>query len=266
VRGAGVLDFEPLTNSPLNRISPRLIEQYRSHCDGKVGLVTMQHSLRALRRALTIATEVFEYSFKPPRIKLRPEPRREYVLSEADFQRFLPHCGEHDRVIRTIREGSGPMLQGLYTVLYDLGLRAGEATRLMWENINLDKRSVFIASGKTKAARRRIGLTARCVDALTALQADARDLPSVFRVGDTRKAISVVQASAEFRRIRNKLGLPTGCVLHSLRHSAATRMANKGASVADMMAWFGWSTAQTAMRYIHLAQSRIDELTGLMEK
>jgi integrase len=36
---------------------------------------------------------------------------------------------------------------------------------------------------------------------------------------------------------------------HDCRHYCATKMARLGYSVDELMAWFGWTSAQTAMRY-----------------
>jgi integrase len=37
---------------------------------------------------------------------------------------------------------------------------------------------------------------------------------------------------------------------HDCRHTCATRTARLGYSLDELMAWFGWSSAQTAMRYV----------------
>jgi integrase len=37
---------------------------------------------------------------------------------------------------------------------------------------------------------------------------------------------------------------------HDCRHDCATRMARLGYSVDELLAWFGWTSAQTAMRYV----------------
>lgn len=37
---------------------------------------------------------------------------------------------------------------------------------------------------------------------------------------------------------------------HDCRHYCATKMAHLGYGVDELMAWFGWTSAQTAMRYV----------------
>jgi hypothetical protein len=71
-----------------------IIEKFKAHREEqKIGVVTVNHSLRALRRSLHLAVE-WEYITKAPKIKLRPEPKRDYVIGEAIFQRFLDKCGQ----------------------------------------------------------------------------------------------------------------------------------------------------------------------------
>ena len=40
---------------------------------------------------------------------------------------------------------------------------------------------------------------------------------------------------------------------HDCRHYCATKMARLGYGVDELMAWFGWTSAQTAMRYVSVA-------------
>jgi integrase len=46
------------------------------------------------------------------------------------------------------------------------------------------------------------------------------------------------------------------CTPHGLRKSAATRFADRGATVPQLMAWFGWKTPAEAIRYVEAADRR----------
>ncbi len=57
---------------------------------------------------------------------------------------------------------SDPLLCHDYAILLlDCGLRPEEANRLRWEHLDLTERVLFVPSGKTESARRRIPLTPR---------------------------------------------------------------------------------------------------------
>ena len=176
-----VIDCPEIANARLDEIRPRLLEHFKAERmkDG-ISLATLQHSLRALRRALKIAADVFEYQFTPPKFKLRDEPKRDFVVDEPTFQKILANCGRAvDEPIApgiTAKAGAGrDVLQALYTVLYDCGLRAGEAVGLTWDRVHLEERYIFIDKGKTKAATRKVPLTSRVIAVLVGLKAKARE-------------------------------------------------------------------------------------------
>jgi integrase len=267
-----VLECPELANARLDEIRPRLLEHFKAERmkDG-VSLSTLQHSLRALRRALRIAANKFEYQFTPPKFELRDEPKRDFVVDEPTFQKILENCGrEIDEPIVpgiTARAGAGrDVLQSLFTVLYDCGLRAGEAVSLTWDRVDLNERRIFIDKGKTKAARRKVPLTSRVVAVLTALKAKRREgVPFVFTRYKGKQPLTVGWASHSFGRTRKSLGLPDGYVLHSLRHSFASRLGNAGCTTADLMKVCGWETPKIASGYCHLDANRMVEIVGFLE-
>jgi integrase len=266
-----LIKFDELADARLDEIKPRLIERYRQfrEKDG-VGLCTVQHSLRALRRSLRLAVSVFEYKFVPPKIELKAEPKRDFVVNEETFQKFLANCGRKEEKIAptvTVREGSGrETMQALLTVLYDCGLRVGEAVALTWARVNLEGRYLDIDKGKTKAARRRVPLTTRVVAVLEDLKGRAKkDVKYVFTRHGGKQPLTVGWASHEFGRIRKLLGLPDGCVCHSLRHSFASRLGNKGCTTTDLMTVCGWETPDIAKRYTHIDNDRLAKIVGFLE-
>jgi integrase len=50
---------------------------------------------------------------------------------------------------------------------------------------------------------------------------------------------------------------------HSLRHTLATRAAEAGMSIWDMMIHFGWKDARQARTYVHLAGEGVPAMAGL---
>lgn len=259
-------------DSKLNAITPRCVERYKSGRAEQVGVVTVNHSLRALRRALRLAVDVFDYKFTPTKIRINTaaEPKRDYVITETDFQRFLEDAGRRQETVAPtieVREGAGRQtMQALLTVLYDCGLRAGEACGLTWDRVNFYESWLFIDAGKTKAARRKVPLTTRACRVLGGLLYTAHaDVPYVFTRHGGHQSITPGWVSHEFLRSRKRLGLPEGCVLHSLRHSTASRLGNKGCTTTDLMTIMGWDTPSIAKRYTHLDETRMNQIVGFLE-
>jgi integrase len=104
------------------------------------------------------------------------------------------------------------------------------------------------------------------VTALEGLKAKkAKDVPYVFTRHGGKQPLTVGWVSHEFGRIGKLLGFADGCVLHSLRHSFATRLGNKGCSTGDLMKIRGWETPAIAVRYTHLDAARMETIVGFLE-
>jgi len=52
--------------------------------------------------------------------------------------------------------------------------------------------------------------------------------------------------------------------LHHFRHSFASRLAEAGASLAQIMAGGGWSSISSAERYLHIQEKTVAEATTLL--
>jgi integrase len=63
------------------------------------------------------------------------------------------------------------------------------------------------------------------------------------------KGLNRVRISERVAWLGKQLGI-SKLSAHDCRHYCATRMARLGYSVDELMAWFGWTSAQTAMRYV----------------
>jgi integrase len=89
-------------------------------------------------------------------------------------------------------------------------------------------------------------------------------VPLTFLVTEQGKPFSANGFSAKLRQWTDEASLPrkdaeTGkprCTAHGLRKSSATRMADMGVPLHDMMRWFGWKTPEEALHYIETAEKR----------
>ena len=64
------------------------------------------------------------------------------------------------------------------------------------------------------------------------------------------EGLNRVRLSERVAWLGKQSGLPKKLSAHDCRHTCATKMARLSYSVDELMAWFGWSSAQTAMRYV----------------
>ena len=141
-------------------------------------------------------------------------------------------------------------LQDVATVMLETGGRPDEVGKLRKQDVNLEKGFISIPDGKTRAARRRIPLTARASSVLEKRVADAQGdyLFLGGRTGDADKPI--VKLNAAHNGAIARAGLKK-FRLYDFRHTFASRMAMAGVDLITLAALLGHSRVQMVMRYAH---------------
>jgi integrase len=207
----------------------------------------INRGLRTLRRALNLAYEWGRLE-KPARIVLaKGEHQRDRVLSDAELMAYLAACPQPWRDCATI--------------ISEEGMRPGEVFVLQWPHIVLNAGSGFIqiAEGKSKAARRILPMTPRVYGLLTE-RYEAAGNPSdgwVFRKASREAHFDADAAKGQHARAL-KASAVRSFEPYVLRHTALTKLADKGADAYTLARIAGHSSIVVTMRYIHPQADAID--------
>jgi integrase len=178
-------------------------------------------------------------------INAEGEHRRDYVITEDVLAKMLAH------------EKCTPLLRRLLPFLIDTGLRLSEALALRWINVDLKSKesSIQVTEGKTKAAIRRIPLTHRAHDILKQMRDEGLTKISLFVFPAADGGQSTRHwPSEQFRELKDAMGLPKDCVIHSCRHTFCTRLGEAGVDVFTLKTSAGHHSVKVSERYVHPAQ------------
>jgi integrase len=151
-------------------------------------------------------------------------------------------------------------------------LRFGELTELRRGDVDLRRRTLTIARGvvrvpgqpplvgdpKTEAGRRTVSIPPHLVPAVRAHLADhvaARRDALLFPAADGVSHLAPATLYRSWYKARDKAGRPD-LRFHDLRHTGAVMAAEAGATLPDLMARLGHTTAGAALRYQHTAADR----------
>ena len=182
--------------------------------------------------------------------------------------RFLAENNEQTRVLtfeeqKLFLAACSQPLQDAAAVMVETGMRPDEVYHLRTENVNLKQGWVFIPSGKTKAAKRKIPLTAAAAAILHRRLKTATG-PYVFGSPD------------DPNRPITKLNKPHGTAvkrsgvkwfrLYDLRHTFATRAIESGMDLITLAAILGHSRIVMVQRYAHPAEQHKVEAMRRMEQ
>jgi integrase len=176
-----------------------------------------------------------------------------------------------------------------YRLLLNTGLRLGELVALDWVDVDFDAKTLSVSKNaimirvrdkegnstgnqkqiiqptpKTKSSNRIIPLNSKAMDALKCLKTLAGDSPYVVNTGNhTRPLCGALLKSLQ--GAYKKCGIYNAGV-HTLRHTFATRLFERGAQVKDVSTILGHSSvAITANTYIPVIGERKREIVALLE-
>jgi integrase len=133
----------------------------------------------------------------------------------------------------------------------DAGLRLSEAIRARVDDADLERRVLTIPvrdeQDRPKSGKeRKVPLTARLAEAIRQLSRSSGE----FLIG--RPGWKSRRSYAEWlEELWAEAGVEGTVRFHRLRHYWATELANAGASPYELMAWAGWASLTTALRYVH---------------
>ncbi len=234
-----LLAFTPLAEAKLTDIDERLIESFIRHRRRVVSPASVNRELATLRKALRLAF-AWRKITRVPVISLLPGERvREFVLSREQEEEYL-------------RIAPQP-LKDAALILIDNGLRAGELAQLQWSDIlpptpEMPYGRLCVRRGKTRNAPRILPLSSRVSEMLNARRQNSRS-SYIFTNAAGTGPVRVWQLDEQNSQVREKLGLKD-CVLHSFRHTCATRLGEAGMDAVAIMHYMGHGSLTIAQRYI----------------
>ena len=250
---ARLLDYKPMAKARLDHIDEALIEAYVQHRRQKICPASVNRELATLRRLLRLAQE-WKVIDRVPKIRLLPGERmRDFILNakqERDYLNAAPYP-----------------LSDVATLLLDTGLRVSEALALQWGDVHLEVNGDYygyleVRQGKSRSARRALPLTQRVA---TMLRRRPKVNQRLFTNERMDGPLSIHTLESQHRRTREALGLPTDCVLHSLRHTFGTKLGEEGVDIFTLMRIMGHSTVEMTKRYVHPTPETITRAFAKLE-
>lgn len=232
----------------LDTIDTNALDEYVAHlCAGGNADATINRKLASLGKVMSVAVERGGLSRKP-KFPFRKEYQgRIRFFTEDEEAKMLTVCREH----------GWPEFADLIAVLIDTGMRRAEATALTPEDINLDQGVISVWITKTNRARS-IPMTSRVRAIIKPLVARGGRL---FPFSDP-------QLRHKWDTMRGHMGMgeDRAFVLHTSRHTCASRLVQRNVPLKVVQEWMGHTSITTTMRYAHLAPHSLMEHVNVLEQ
>ena len=235
-------------NRVADDITTEEIDEYVDHLQAKRNSNgTVNRKLAALSTVLSFGVDRGYIGQKPKIERLKePEGRLRWLTPE-----------EEREVIEHFESVGRPGMARFVAFQIDTGLRPSETARLQWKDIDFDEGLIHIWKTKVRKPRS-IPMTARVLALLRAKREEGRVAPFVGSKSsrrtqwDSMKHLTGRDEDKEF-------------VPYALRHTTATRLLQRGASLPAIKEWLGHSNITTTLRYAHLAPTALRGIVDLLE-
>lgn len=263
-----------------NRDARRQLEWWRHHLGAQAAVSISRRRILRLRRQLTqdrtrrgrrrspatvnrymaALSGLFSWALKSDHLDVHPMKGIE-LLAEGSTRLRCLSDEERESLIAACRESGGLRLQTLVVLALTTGARRGELLRLQWSDLDVANRQVVI-HGTGRLRTRTLPLPRSAFDLLGRLSRVRRiDRSDVFAEPDGR---------VRFPRAAWRAALESAAVedfrFHDLRHSAASYLAQSGASLPEIAEILGNRTLQGVRRYSHLTVNQAPSALGRMHE
>ena len=141
-------------------------------------------------------------------------------------------------------------------MIYGSGLRISEATNIRVEDIDSKNMRLFVRNGKGERERYTVlpeaslEMLRKCYKMYKPKHKDGYMF--LNREGNPLK---VERLRVFFRRYRRKAGINDSFIVHSLRHSFATKLVEEGVPLVQVKELLGHSCIRSTMTYVHVANN-----------
>jgi integrase len=213
---------------PVLQITKTVAAEYRKSRMRRKNIkdATVNRDLSVLRHLLYWALDENLIAANPlARFRMQPERKiRRHVISVQEEEQLLEAAPEH--------------LRRIIVAALDTGMRRGEITHQLWQDVDLTRRLLFVTKSKTpEGEMREIPLTSRLTELLRSIEQRA-GLVFTYR----EEAVCIIKRSW-------KSALGRGGVrpmrFHDLRHAFNTRLMEAGVVQEVRMALMGHSSGHS---------------------
>ena len=238
-----------LADITIDKITGEVVAQYR---DSRLKEV----SPNTVRLELAFLSVVFEQCRKEWGLAVSNPLRQIRMPKPGKPRQRRLEAGEEEALLQACRESGAHYLQTFVILAIETGMRFGELAGVAWENLNLQKRTIYLPDTKNGSPRT-VPLSTR---ALNAIQTQPRSIDGrLFSVkpGSIRSAFLIALYRAQATQPDSKMFLRE-LRFHDLRHEAVTRLFERGLNPIEVGMVSGHKTLSMLQRYTHLRSSDLE--------
>lgn len=176
----------------------------------------------------------------------------------------LPVVFSTDEVTRLLKGVHNLKHKAVLSLIYSAGLRVGEAVAMRLTDIDSDRRLIHIRSAKGKKDRV-VNLSPRLLELLREYARQFKPKIYLFN-GQESLQYSAESIRHIFKEAVKNAGIKKPVRVHTLRHSFATHMLEKGVDIRYIQDMLGHNDPKTTMIYTHISERKINMFVNPLDE
>jgi integrase/recombinase XerD len=237
--------LQTINDMPADELTPEHLKRYLVYCYEKLGLKenTLHSRINAMKFYYEQVLKREKFFWEIPR------PKRAVQL---------PKLLNEDEIARLFNALLNKKHKAMLFTIYSAGLRVSELANLKIRDIDSRRMQIFIERGKGKKDRI-VNLSPVLLDILRYYIKSYEPKPKtyLFESEQTLTAYPVRTIQQIFGNAKIKAGIRKAVGIHSLRHSFATHLLDKGTDIKYIKELLGHFNIKTTERYLHVSKKQL---------
>lgn len=178
----------------------------------------------------------------------------EFRVKRPKTEKKLPVVLSRQEALKLINVLSNLKHRTILTLTYATGLRRGEVLNLKPEHIDADRNQILVVAGKGHK-QRMVPISNSVLDLLRVYYRKYRPEKYLFEGMESGNSYSATSFEKIVKMATGKAGIKKSVSPHTLRHSFASHMLEKGLNLKKLQLMMGHSTMQTTAIYLHVTNT-----------
>ena len=245
--------LQAIKNIPADELTPEHLRRYLVYCFEKLRLRenTLHSRINAMKfyYEQVLGREKFFWEI--------PRPKKQLILPKV--------LGE-DELARLFNSLGNLKHKAMLFTAYSAGLRVSEIAALKIKHIDSSRMQVFIENAKGKKDRY-VNLSPVLLDILRSYIKNYKYKPReyLFESEETGAAYPVRSIQRIFENAKKKARISKNVGIHSLRHSFATHLLEKGTDIRYIKDLLGHFSIKTTEKYLHVAKQKLVNIASPLD-
>jgi integrase/recombinase XerD len=237
--------LQTIKDIPADQLTPELLKRYLVYCYEKLELKenTLHSRINAMK---------FYYE------QVLNRPKFFWAIPRPKKPQQLPKLLNENELAKLFNSLSNKKHKAMLFTIYSAGLRVSELVNLKIADIDSKRMQIFIERSKGKKDRV-VNLSPVLLDILRCYIKDYEPKPThfLFESEQTGEAYPTRTVQQIFGNAKAKAGIRKEVGIHSLRHSFATHLLDKGTDIKYIKDLLGHFNIKTTERYLHVSKRQL---------